>query len=220
MVHKQKGIMKILTILTYFILIMANFILLNLILPFNLDHVIEDGDSINNNTFQNLLITPKIANNDTTAPIITFIQPSKNYTTITQNSYTIIVNISDENPPLYGNVTIKISNLTNTLFDTLMNNTEGEQWVFYWENISLYPNYKTYILQVWAKDSSSSGNGIWSEEFYVYISVSEAPPLLNIILYFIAVSVIFAVIIVYMNRKVLRKSYKKERKQTDGFLEE
>ncbi|MFX1555010.1 MAG: hypothetical protein ACFFBV_13875 [Promethearchaeota archaeon] len=199
---------------------MANFILLNLILPFNLDHVIEDGDSINNNTFQNLLITPKIANNDTTAPIITFIQPSKNYTTITQNSYTIIVNISDENPPLYGNVTIKISNLTNTLFDTLMNNTEGEQWVFYWENISLYPNYKTYILQVWAKDSSSSGNGIWSEEFYVYISVSEAPPLLNIILYFIAVSVIFAVIIVYMNRKVLRKSYKKERKQTDGFLEE
>lgn len=220
MVHKLKEIIKNLTIITYFILIMANFIVLNQIPPFNLDNVVEEGDSLNNYTYQNLLFTPKIANNDTTAPIITFIQPSINYTTITQNSYIIIVNVSDENPPLYGNVTIKISNLTNTLFDTLMNNTGGEQWSFYWDNISLYPNYKTYILQVWAKDSSSNENGNWSEEFYIYISISKAPPLLNIILYFIAVSVIFAVIIVYMNRKVLRKSYKKERKQTDGFLEE
>ena len=220
MVRKQKEIMKTIAIITYFILIIANFIAHNLIITLNLDNVVEDGEPLNNNTFQNLIFTPKIANNDTTAPIITFIQPSTNNTIITQNSYTIIVNISDENPPLYGNVTIKISNFTNILFDALMNYTGGEQWSFYWDNISLYSNYETYILQVWGMDSSSNGNGNWSEEFYIYISISDAPPVLNIILYFISVSFIFAVIIVYINKKMLRKSYKKERKHTNGFLEE
>lgn len=152
------------------------------------------------------------SSNDTAAPIITFIQPFLNNTLITENSYIIIVHISDDNPPLYGNVTIQILNDTNVLFRSKMNNTETEIWRFTWDNISLYPNEEVYIFQVWAMDSSSNGNYNWSDAYYVFIntSIEEAPPILNLILYFIAVIIIFALIIVYLNKKGIYKLKKKK----------
>ena len=159
--------------------------------------------------------------NDTAAPIILFIQPSLNNTLIIENSYIIIVHISDDNPPLYGNVTIQISNSTNVFFSSKMNNTETEFWRFTWDNISLYQNQEVYIFQVWAMDSSSNGNYNWSDAYYVFIntSIENPPPLLNLILYFIAVAIIFALIIVYLNKKGIYQS-KKKRELGDDLSEE
>jgi hypothetical protein len=146
--------------------------------------------------------------NDTTAPIITFIQPEINNTVISKRTYTIIANISDENPPLFGNVSFQISNFTNFLFNTTMNYDGGDQWSFNWDNISLYPNraYKGYIIQIYAKDSSSNENIGMTGEFYIFLNIREgAPGLLQILIYLLVVCFIIAGIVVYLNRKMLHK---------------
>ena len=158
----------------------------------------ERKDNFSNNA--NLLFVQN-SFNDTEAPIIIFIQPSENATIIRQNFYIFIVNISDDNVPLYGNVTIQISNYTNFLFNGSMNYKGENQWTFNWDNISLYPNYNLYRIKVWARDSSPNENYSWSEYIYINISISNSPPILNVVLYLIAVSFIFALIIYYLNKK-------------------
>ncbi|MFX0006607.1 MAG: hypothetical protein ACFFAV_07750 [Candidatus Hermodarchaeota archaeon] len=153
--------------------------------------------------------------NDTTAPVITFIQPEINNTIIRIKSYTIIVNITDENPPLFGNVTFQLSNFSTFLFNASMSFMGGNQWNFNWDNISLYPNkfYTVYILQIIAIDSSSNYNLGMSGEIYIYLNVpGESPGILNIFLYLIIVCLLFAGIIVYLNRKIFRKVAGKELK--------
>jgi len=162
---------------------------------------IEDEKLVENFGNNKEILNSQGPSNDTTAPIITFIQPSSNNTVITKYSYTIIANISDENPPSYGNVTIQISNYTNILFDAYMNNTDGDLWSFNWDNISLYPHHLDYILQVWAMDSSSNSN--WSVAFYVSITIIPEVPILNLILYLLAVAAIFLGIVYYINKKRL-----------------
>ena len=154
---------------------------------------------------------------DTTAPIITFLQPLENNTIIQTSTYTIKANISDDNPPLYGNVTLQISNHTAFLFNVTMEYDGENQWSFKWNNISAYPNLKTYIIQVWAKDSSPTKNQGKSNEFYIYLSIADAPGILSVLLYIFAISLIFAVIIVYLNKKLLPKSSKKKRERIKGI---
>ncbi len=165
----------------------------------------DKGDLLNKN---NTIFISQGSNNDTTAPIITVIQPEYNNSIIRIKSYTIIANITDENPPLYGNVTFQISNFTHFLFNASMNLDGGNQWSFNWDNISLYPNrfYRCYIIQIVAKDSSSDHNIGMSGEFYMYLNLPGVNPgMLNIFLYLIIVSLLFAGIVVYLNRKILRK---------------
>ena len=179
----------------------------------------DKGDLLNIN---DILFISQGPNNDTTAPIITVIQPENNNTIIRIKSYTIIANITDENPPLYGNVTFQISNFTHFLFNASMNLDGGNQWSFNWDNISLYPNrfYRGYIIQIVAKDSSSDHNLGMSGEFYVYLNVpGDTPGVLNILLYLLIVSLLFAGIVVYLNRKILRKVPGKKAEEGKGIYE-
>ncbi|MFX1386610.1 MAG: hypothetical protein ACFE9M_05275 [Promethearchaeota archaeon] len=149
------------------------------------------------------------------APIITFIQPTMNNTVILDTSYKIIVNITDEHPPLFGNVTFQISNVTTFLFNATME-YEGvdapgveSSWSFNWDNLTLYPNnfYKRYIIRIWAIDSSTEGNIGKSEDFYIYLNLpTESPGLINVIFYLFAAVLIIAGLVVYLNKKLLPKS--------------
>lgn len=151
------------------------------------------------------LLVAQGSDDDTTEPVITFIQPDYNNTIITTTTYRIIANVSDDNPPVYGNVTLQISNQTDFLFNATMNYDGENQWRFFWDNISLYPNYNIYKIKVWAKDSSPNENYSWSEEFYIYIRISTAPSFLHFLLYILVVCLIFAGITVYLNRKFYHK---------------
>jgi hypothetical protein len=177
----------------------------------------EKEDNLDNN--ENLLII-QAPINDTTAPIITLVQPNGNLTIIRQSSYTIIVNISDDNPPSYGNVTIQFSNSTSILFNASMIHNGENQWSFNWDNISLYPNQIIYIFKVWAKDSSSNNNQIWSVAFYLYISRLTGPPSLNLFLYILAVSAIFGIVVVYINKRGIYKSTRKKKRKSSGTFSE
>lgn len=158
---------------------------------------------------------------DTTAPIIIFLQPLVNNTIIQTTTYTIKVNISDDNPPLYGNVTLQMSNYTAFLFNVTMEYDGENQWSFKWDNISSYPNLDVYIIQVWAKDSSPTENQGKSNEFYLYLSIkANALRILNLLLYVFAVSIIFAGVIVYLNKKLMPKSSKKKRERIKGVLKD
>jgi len=149
---------------------------------------------------------------DNTAPIIIFLQPLVNNTIIQTTTYTIKANISDDNPPLYGNVTLQMSNHTAFLFNVTMEYDGENQWSFKWDNISTYPNLEVYIIQVWAKDSSPNENQGKSNEFYIYLNIiTDAPGILNLLLYVFAVSIIFAGIMIYLNKKLMPKSAKKKR---------
>ena len=110
--------------------------------------------------------------NETNAPIIRFIQPTLNNTIIDQSSYTFIVNITDENPPLFGNVTLRISNSTEIFFDVSMSYNGDSMWSFTWNNISFYPNqfYSEYFIRVRAIDNSSHHNLGFSEVYYIYLN--------------------------------------------------
>ncbi len=168
----------------------------------------NQGEKLNRLSNNDKIFISQGPTNDTTAPIVTFIQPENNNTIIRLKSYNIIVNITDENPPLFGNVTLQISNYTHSLFNATMIFDGGEQWSFSWDNISLYPNqfYTTYIIQIVAVDSSSDYNLGTSEEFYIYLNVpGDSPGVLNIFLYLIIVCLLFAGIVVYLNRKILKK---------------
>jgi len=145
----------------------------------------------------------KSANNDTAAPIITFINPEVNYTSIRTGFYEFIVNITDTNPPLPGNVSIEISNTSASLFNASMNLSEDSIWFFSWDNLTSYPNNETYVIRITAKDSSSNENYGFSNKMNVILDfyTENPPPLLNIILFVIAVGAIFALIMVYINKK-------------------
>ncbi|MEE9379246.1 MAG: hypothetical protein V3V33_14580, partial [Candidatus Lokiarchaeia archaeon] len=156
------------------------------------------------------LLVAQGSDDDTTEPVITFVQPDDNNTRITTTTYRIIANVIDVNPPVYGNVTLQISNQTNFLFNATMNYDGENQWSFNWDNISLYPNYNIYKMKVWVKDSSPNENYSWSEEFYISLSISTGPSFLHFLLYILVVCLFFAGIVVYLNKKIYHKSLRKK----------
>ncbi|MFW9826066.1 MAG: hypothetical protein ACFFEY_00410 [Candidatus Thorarchaeota archaeon] len=146
--------------------------------------------------------------NETNAPIIIFIQPALNNTIIDQSSYSFLVNITDENPPLFGNVTLLITNSTEAFFNVSMSYNGDSLWSFNWNNISSYPNqfYSEYLIQVRAIDNSSHHNLGFSEIYYIYLNLpGQSPGIINVIIYLIVVCVIIAGIVVYLNKKLLAK---------------
>jgi len=160
---------------------------------------------------------------DTDSPIITFIQPEFNNTVIDLTIFTVIASIIDDYPPLFGNVTFQISNFTNFLFNATMDEDGFNQWSFTWDNISLYPNqfFTGYIIQIWAKDSSPNENLGQSEEYYIFLNLpGESPGLLNVILYLIAVSLIIAGVVVYLNKKLLAKPKSKKKEKVKGVFDD
>ncbi len=148
----------------------------------------------------------KSANNDTTAPIITFVNPDINNTLIKTVSYEFIVNITDANPPLPGNTSIEISNTSASLFNASMILGEDEIWFFFGDNLTSYPNSETYVIRITAKDSSSNENYGFSNYLNVILAYydEDPPSLINVIFYVIAVVVIFAFIKVYINKKSIK----------------
>ena len=145
----------------------------------------------------------KSANDDTIAPVITFVRPDINGTSIRTSYYEFSVNITDTNPPLPGNVTIEIANASTSFFNASMLYDPGGIWFFPWENLTSYPNEKTYIIRVRATDSSSNKNVGLSNDLSVTLNVYDArvPNLINAVFYIIVVIVIIAVIMVYLNKK-------------------
>jgi len=161
--------------------------------------------TISNNKMEDINVydIKQSANNDTVAPVITFVQPSMNNSVIKKDFYEIIVNISDDHLPVSGNVIVQISNISTSLLNATMALEADELWFFNWENISSYPNYEFYKIEVWAKDSSLNGNNNWSRAYYVILSLSEklSPGILNVAIYIFFVCLIFALIFVYFRKK-------------------
>ena len=149
---------------------------------------------------------------DLIRPNITFIEPSTNNSIIEVKSYEIIVNITDENPPTPGNVSIEISNYTTALFSAPMNYSGDNLWNFIWNNVSDYESYLICVIHIWAKDSSPNENVSWSDPWYVIIIINE-PIGTNIflsIIYIIVVVFMFALAIVILNKRVLHKTLRKK----------
>jgi len=161
--------------------------------------------TISNNKMENVNVydIKQSANNDTVAPVITFVQPSINNSVIKKKFYEIIANVSDDHPPVSGNVILQISNISTSLFNAKMALEGDELWFFNWENISSYPNYEFYKIEVWAKDSSLNANNNWSRAYYVIFNLSEklSPGILNVAIYIFFVCIIFALIFVYFRKK-------------------
>ncbi|MFW9821723.1 MAG: hypothetical protein ACFFE4_02230 [Candidatus Thorarchaeota archaeon] len=145
----------------------------------------------------------KTANNDTTAPMIKFVKPDINNTSIKTSYYEFIVNITDANPPLPGNVTIEISNASTSYFNASMLYDQDNLWFFLWENLTSYPNEQTYTIRVRATDSSSNKNEGLSNDLFILMDVysTRTPDLLNAVFYVIAAIVIIALVMVYLNKK-------------------
>ncbi|MFX1374491.1 MAG: hypothetical protein ACFFA0_01645 [Promethearchaeota archaeon] len=156
-----------------------------------------------NNKDKSIPFMIKTANNDTSAPVITFINPDNNDTIIRSNNFDIIANITDSNPPLPGNVSIEILNVTNSLFNASMTMINDDEWLFTWNNITSYPNQETYILKVTAKDSSENKNIGTSSNIEVYIDIyySPSPGILNIIIFIILTFLILMGIMFYINKR-------------------
>ncbi|MHA2005890.1 MAG: hypothetical protein ACW980_01125 [Promethearchaeota archaeon] len=177
----------------------------NTFLTDNTNHTIFNNEYENpiNNVQKSLFFNNAQVNNDTTAPIITFIKPDINDTIITTSYFDIIVNVTDLNAPLPGSVSIEISQNNTSLFNASMMLNEGSEWFFFWDNISSYPNGETYVVKVRARDSSLNNNLGISDDLSILVAIyqSRSPELLNAVLYIIFVCVIFALIIVYFNRK-------------------
>ena len=183
-------------IVLLFIICFAN--LTVLIIPQTLLTTIGTDDIMDERKFP---YTIKSANNDTDAPVIVFIKPDINDTTITGNFYEIIVNITDDNPPLPGNVSIEISNATTSLFNASM--IKGVEWFFIWDNITSYPNHITYFFKVTARDSSVNENIGMSGVIYIYVAIysSNSPGMLFVMLYIIMACIVIACLLVYFNKK-------------------
>ncbi len=158
-------------------------------------------------------ISSQVPINDTTPPVITFIQPNSTNELVVIKTYNILVNITDDNPPLPGDVVIQVSNQSIFLFNASMILTGNSLWRFNWINLTSYPNQENYTLKVWAKDSSPNGNSKWSEEYLIFLSWQNSLSILQFVIYIISVSFIFACILVYLNKKGLYKSGKKKRKR-------
>ncbi|MHA2283004.1 MAG: hypothetical protein ACXAC5_19360 [Promethearchaeota archaeon] len=150
-----------------------------------------------------LLDNIKSSNNDTTAPVIIFIRPDINDTTIKTTYYEFMVNITDANPPLPGKVSIEIANASTSFFNASMLYDQGTIWFFPWENLTSYPNERIYLIRVRATDSSLIGNEGLSNDIFVNLNFQNVrlPSLLNAIIYIIAVIVIIALVMVYVNKK-------------------
>jgi hypothetical protein len=166
------------------------------------------------------LFQAQVPVNDTSEPTIEFIKPIFVNTLISQKSYDIIVNITDDNPPLPGNVIIQISNDSALFFNASMSLTTDNTWIFNWDNLTSYENQENYTIQVWAMDSSSNANHNWSDEYYVFLSIQESPGIFNILIYIIFVSIIFAGVMVYLNRKILHKPKNKDREKIKGVFKD
>ena len=166
------------------------------------------------------VLSSQVPISDTIPPSITFIQPNPTNTLIVSKTYEIIVNITDDNPPLQGDVIIRVSNHSTFLFNGSMALTGNSLWNFNWNNLTSYPNLENYTLEVWAKDSSPNGNSEWSEQYIVFVSIQNSPGILQFVIYIIFISFIFAGVLVYLNKKVLYKSGKKNREKTKGVFKD
>ncbi|MHA1913168.1 MAG: hypothetical protein ACW990_01810 [Promethearchaeota archaeon] len=161
----------------------------------------------NDDQFQKSVLSLRTsAENESIAPIVLITIPEQNNTLIVLDIFYVIVNITDDNPPLPGNVSVEISNLTTSLFNASMIFTVASQWYFRWANITSYANGETYIIRVRAFDSSANKNMGISTEVYILLDIppSNTPGAINAILYIIAACVLFALIMAYFSRKQLR----------------
>jgi len=200
-VPKRKNKAKFPLIIVCLIFSTVTILALNLNINFILNHNDEYGEDHSDE----FLVYPNQP--DLTGPNITFIQPNLNYTDIESKSYEIIVNITDDHPPLPGYVLVQISNLTELLINTSMTSAGGNTWTYMWENLSTYQNRMFYIIRVWAKDSSLNETSSLSDAWYVYLNISPGIDLsaLMLVIYIFGSSAILAVIIVFFNWLANRK---------------
>jgi hypothetical protein len=152
------------------------------------------------------------AENESIAPIVVILIPEANNTLVVLDVFYVIVNITDDNPPLPGNVTVEISNQTTSLFNASMTYTVASQWYFRWLNITSYANGEIFIIKVRAFDSSANKNMGISDELYIILDIppSNTPGAINAVLYIIAACVLFALIMAYFTRKQLRETSRKQ----------
>ena len=200
-VPKRKNKAKFPLIIVCLIFSTVTILALNLNINFILNHNDEYGEDHSDE----FLVYPNQP--DLTGPNITFIQPNLNLTDIESKSYEIIVNITDDHPPLPGYVLVQISNLTELLINTSMTSAGGNTWTYMWENLSTYQNRMFYIIRVWAKDSSLNETSSLSDAWYVYLNISPGIDLsaLMLVIYIFGSSAILAVIIVFFNWLANRK---------------
>ena len=172
------------------------------------------GGNIDAETFSTYKeLSSQVPINDTSPPDITFVQPNSPDALVAIKTYDIFVNITDDNPPLQGDVIIRVSNQSTILFNSPMILIVNSMWRFTWNNITSYPNQQNYTLRVWAKDSSPNKNSEWSEEYFIFVSIPSSPGKLQDVINIIFISILFASVMVFLNKKVLSKSGKKKRKR-------
>ena len=172
------------------------------------------GGNIDAETFSTYKeLSSQVPINDTSPPDITFVQPNAPDALVAIKTYDIFVNITDDNPPLQGDVIIRVSNQSTILFNSPMILIMNSIWRFTWNNITSYPNQQNYTLRVWAKDSSPNKNSEWSEEYFIFVSIPSSPGKLQDVINIIFISILFASVMVFLNKKVLSKSGKKKRKR-------
>jgi len=179
----------------------------------NSDILINFRDSLGrgrgNGDAEQYLLSSQVPVNDTTPPVITFIQPNSTNELVAIKTYYIIINITDNNSPIQGDVIIQVSSHSNFLFNASMILIGYSQWRFSWINLTSYPNQENYTLKVWAKDSSPNGNTVWSEEYSIFVNIQNSLGILQLAIYIIIASTIFACILVYINKKGIIKSVKR-----------
>ena len=204
---------KFLRVLCYLAILSIIFVGLNsipkekFILPYN-NYTSEYSSGVRSD-YQlqtRLLSISASAENETIAPIVSIIIPELNNTLVYSPFFYVTANITDSNPPLPGNVSIEITNITTSLFNASMTLTVASQWYFPWANITAYPNGETYIIRVRALDASANKNMGFSTDLYIYLDIpsSNNPRILNNILFVIMVCALFALIMIYINRKQIR----------------
>ena len=189
------------------ILIILGFTFFSTVVSINFELV-----NFNNYSEENQSEFPIKISQDSVGPNITFLKPSENNSVIEKKKYEIIVNVTDENPPTPGNVSIQIYNDTTLLFSAPMNYSSNNLWNFIWNNVSDYKSYLICVIRIWAKDSSPNENISLSSPWYVIILIREqmSSNILMPIIYILIVSLIFALIIAYFNKKALFKTRHKE----------
>lgn len=193
-IFTQRKIRILLLVLSYSVILSSFLLSQNLLKKSGLNDVSEEEK------FPNVI---KSANGDITPPNITFLNTEMNNTLIRTRYFEFMVNITDANPPLPGNVSIEISNNSTSLFNASMIFAEGDLWFFLWDNLTSYPNEETYIIRITAKDSSSNENYGFSSYYIIILDYYNtiSPSLINVIFYIIVVVVIFALIMIYINKK-------------------
>ena len=219
MLRKKSNVFK--TVIFLIVLFSISFALnSDIIINFrdSTEHRGGNGDAETDTTVKEL--SSQVPINDTTPPAITFIQPNPTNELVVIKSYYIIVNITDDNPPLQGDVIIQVSNQSTLLFNASMILTGNSLWSFNWNNLTSYPNKENYTLKVWAKDSSPNRNSEWSEEYFIFVNIKSPPGILQTIIFFIFASFIFAGFSVYLNKKGLYVSRKKKRERIKGVFQD